>query len=363
MFMVFSVKVVFVSIEHKLLVQRESHIDYHLKSHDMIYATTDLNPRMMDICALMLTEMQAEDWFNEHGEEVTPEYEFDSTRLSEWFNKQKKDLYSALDNPSNQLAKKTIGISNNGEFEYYPILSKITYKQGVLTIKPNGDLRNKYITNISQNGHAKIDNTVFRALNNANHKKVFEFLCRFRDEYEMYPMSIKKVQTIFGVFDGKGKAIKTSYVKPSVFIDKVIAPSLLAISKLSGIEHKFEIPESKDGVGFELDTSGREPKIRFLVNWKKKLTHKEAEQLARRASDLSSKYLLLKESGACALDVMVELEQVLRSIGYDTQADSFAKMIKAEIEKLEEKKRAEKEAEAMKEFINLDLMLKRIHLD
>jgi hypothetical protein len=329
----------------------------------MIYATTSLNPRMMDICALMLTEMQADDWFNEAGEEITPEYEFNSVKLSDWFNKKKKDLYSALDGPSEQLATKTIGISINGEFEYYPILSKITYKQGVLTIKPNGALRTKFITNVSQNGHAKIDNTIFRALNNANHKKVFEFLSRFRDEYEMYPMSIKKVQTIFGVFDGKGKAIKTSYVKASVFIDKVIAPALLAISKLKDTEHMFEIPESKDGVGYELDQSGKELKIRFLVNWKKKLTQEDVAIFAKKAADLSYKYKLLKESGGDKLDVMIELENTLRMIGYSTQADSLTKQIQIEIEKKEERERAEAEAEAMKDFINLDLVLKGIEFD
>ncbi|BEI26537.1 hypothetical protein KKIDH5335_48690 (plasmid) [Vibrio fluvialis] len=351
-----------------IVSQPESYSDYHMKSHDLIYAATDLTARMMDICALMLTHMQQDDWFTMFGEEITPEYSFNADQLSDWFGIDKKNLYVSLQAPSKKLASKTIGIVGNGSFEYFPILSKITYKKGILTIKPNGDLRNKYITNISQNGHAKIDNHTFKALSNPNHKKIFEFLCRFREEYEMYPISLKKVQTMFGVFDGDGKVLKSSYSNPTEFIRFVVEPSLLAISKNEVALSKLEILSStnqhgKQCVGYELYNSGDELKIRFLVKWKTKLTQDKASQLAKRAADLSQKYKLAKEAGEVELDVMTELEKTFRQIGYDSQADSLAKLIEAEIKNQEEKRRFEEEQKAKKEFLNLDLVLKGIEFE
>ena len=319
---------------------KQHYLDYHFKSHNLIYSATSLTARMMDILALMLTEMKESDWVDDHGGCHTPEYTFDSTRLAHWFGVKPKQLYSILQQPAKSLAQKEIGIETNGRFKYNPILSGIEYDQGTLTISPNPKLKEVYIINAAQNGHAKIDNKIFRSLSNPNAKKVFEFLCRYRYDCEMYFITIKKLQIIFGVLTEKGEVLKPAYLRQSAFIHRVLIPALRQIGENEEAAHKLEVLHDGNNIGYQLmdcEGNSQDKKIRFLVKWKSTLSSEKKVEASRKTMALMEEYNRRNKLGLDTLEVLLELEPLLRKLEYTDKADSAAvKIEKLQTQKLEQ---------------------------
>lgn len=313
-----------------ILVDDEHYSDYHMKSHSLIYASSDLTARMMDIFALMLTEMKHSDWDSNEP----PTYSFSSKQLCEWFDCPKKQLYSRLKEPAKQLASKTLGIEQNGKFRYTPILSSVSYENGTLTIKPNNELKSTYIVNLSQNGFAKVDNKIFRSLINPNEKKIFEFLCRYRYDKEMYFITLKKLQIIFGIKSEDGRVLKETYKSPTQFVSRLIAPALKKISQSDVALEKMILIEKNGKVGYELVDceDGINQKIRFLVKWKNEVTKEELNEAAGKAVQLSSDLANAKKNGTDTYDILVELLPILDMLGYSEKAEAVSQKV-AEIEK------------------------------
>lgn len=305
-----------------ILVEDEHYYDYHMKSHSLIYAASDLTARMMDIFALLLTEMKQADW----DANEAPTYCFKSKKLCEWFGCPKKQLYSRLKEPSKQLASKTLGIEQNGSFRYTPILSYVAYENGTLAIKPNNELKSTYIVNLSQNGFAKVDNKIFRALTNPNEKKIFEFLCRYRYDKEMYFITLNKLQVIFGIKTEDGQILKETYKSPVQFVSRLIAPALKKISQSEEALEKMVILEKDGKVGYELVDceDGMNQKIRFLVKWKSEVTKEELNEAAGKALQLSSELSIKKKKGEDIYDILVELLPLIDLLGYEDKAKSIA---------------------------------------
>lgn len=309
---------------------KQHYLDYHFKSHNLIYSATDLTARMMDILALMLTEMKESDWEDAHGGNQTPEYSFSSTRLTQWFGVKPKQLYSILQQPAKSLAQKEIGIESNGRFKYNPILSGIEYDRGTLTISPNAKLKDVYIINATQNGHAKIDNKIFKTLSNPNSKKVFEFLCRYRYDCDMYFITIRKLQIIFGVLTEKGEVLKPAYQRQSAFVNRVIIPALKQISQSSTASEKLEVLADGNNIGYQLvDCEGdtNDKKIRFLVKWKSSLTQDQKIEASRKTIALMEEYSRRNKLNADTLEVLLELEPLLRKLEYHDKANNAADKI------------------------------------
>ncbi len=337
-----------------IVVEDEHYSDYHMKSHNLIYASSDLTARMMDIFALMLTEMRDTDW---DGNEP-PTYTFNSKQLCEWFDCPKKQLYSRLKEPAKKLASKPLGIEKNGKFLYVPILSMVGYENGTLTIKPNYELKSRYIVNLSHKGFAKVDNKIFKALTNPNEKKIFEFLCRYRNDKEMYFITLKKLQVIFGITTDDGHILKDTYKSPVQFVSRLIAPALKKISQSEAALEKMVILEKDGRVGYELVDceDGINQKIRFLVKWKNEVTKEELNEAAGRAVQLSSDLATKKKKGEDTYDLLVELLPLLELLGYEEKAESVAlkiEQIDKERREKELKKQEERELSQSRKFDEL----------
>ncbi|MEZ9292414.1 replication initiation protein [Vibrio lentus] len=343
----------------------EEHDAYHLKSHSLIYASTDLTSKMMDIFALMLTRMRECDWEDENGHEIVPDYTFNSSELCEFFQVEKKQLYAAIQRPSQGLAQKEIGIEENGQFRYRPILSEISYTNGTLTITPNGKLRKTYIINASDNGHAKIDNKFFKALRNPNTKKVFEFLSRYRYDKEMYHLKISKLQTMFGVFGKKGEVKKKSYELQSAFIYKVIEPSLVEIANSLEAKGKLEVLAKNGRLGYEIiEKPNNESLIKFNVRWLNQVPKDKVKEATKKVLELMQEVNVASKSGdKVELDVLIKLEKNLRLIGRDEQADTIRQKVADRKEQVAiEREREAKEAEE-NEMSKVDELLAKGFLD
>lgn len=331
-------------------ITQEEHDSYHLKSHSLVYASTNLTSKMMDIFALMLTRMRECDWEDENGHEIVPDYTFTSNELCEFFQVEKKQLYAAIQRPSQGLAQKEIGIEENGQFRYRPILSEISYVNGVLTITPNGKLRKMYIINASDNGHAKIDNQFFRSLRNPNAKKVFEFLSRYRYDKDMYYLKVSKLQTMFGVFGKNGEIKKKSYQLQSSFINKVIEPSLLEIARSLEANGKLEVLTKNNRLGYELiEKPNNESLIKFNVRWINQVPKEKVKEATKKVIELMQDINRANKSDTeVELDVLIKLEKNLRLIGRDEQAD----MIKLKVAERKEKIAIERERKAKQDEEN-----------
>ncbi len=322
------------------LMDDEHYTDYHMKSHGLIYAASDLTARMMDVMALMLTEMQESDWEDENTL-YAPEYKFTNKQLVEWFGADTKQLYSMLKQPCKELAEKSIGIDSDDGFRFIPMLADISYLRGILTIQPNIVLRDKYLINASQNGHAKIDNKIFKSLGNPNTKRTFEFICRYRYDSSMYFMFIRKLQILFSVLTEKGKVLKPAYAQPSAFIKRVIEPSLKQIAESPEAQEKLEIQTSKDGqVGYELVESDGGQKIRFLVKWKNEIPAEKRQELYSRLTSATEDYNNVVRVNAPKIQVrarLATLENLLRRLDYEEQANAAkAKLDRIDAEILKE---------------------------
>ncbi|GAM71789.1 hypothetical protein JCM19236_6372 [Vibrio sp. JCM 19236] len=336
----------------------ETYEDYHFKSHALVYAGSDLTTRMMDMFALMLTHMKESDWDNTE----TPVYEFNSHQLSEWFGIDKTQLYAALSKPSKELASKKYGIEKDGEFDYFPILSRIRYKKGTLLIVPNPALREKYIANAKDgDGFAKVNNKIFLDLPNPNQKKVFEFLSRYRYDKEMYFTSIKKLQVIFGVYGEDGKLKKSSYKTPNQFINRMIAPALEAIANNEKAMEKLHIPtvDGKVGYAVEYGKDGQADKLRFLVDWKGEISRDEVAEVSRKIVDLMEKLDRTKRTKGDVLPILTQLHPLLYKIGQEQKASDVKKKI-AELKAQRAKERDLKSKEnVLKEVDKANLYLEK----
>lgn len=346
-------------------ITQEEHDSYHLKSHSLVYASTNLTSKMMDIFALMLTRMRESDWEDENGHEIVPDYTFNSNELCEFFQVEKKQLYAAIQRPSQGLAQKEIGIEENGQFRYRPILSEISYVNGILTITPNGKLRKMYIINASDNGHAKIDNQFFRSLRNPNAKKVFEFLSRYRYDKDMYHLKVSKLQTMFGVFGKNGELKKMSYQLQSSFINKVIEPSLLEIAGSVEAKGKLEVLTKNGRLGYELiEKPNNESLIKFNVRWVNQVPKEKVKEATKKVIEIMQEVNRASKSDTeVELDVLVKLEKNLRLIGRVEQADVIQLKVAERKEKIAIERERKAKQDEENEMAKVDELLAKGFLD
>ncbi|EGR4422220.1 replication initiation protein [Vibrio cholerae] len=337
------------------LITSDKKEDYHFKGHSLIYAVLDLTAKQMNITALMLTHMREECW-----KDGTPEYEFNSEELSRFLGIPTKQLYSALKQPCEMLATRTIGIEGTHSFDYRPLFSRLRYEKGILYMKPNPELKDIYIINANANGHAKIDNKTFKALPTANQKRVYEFLSRYKYDTQMYHISVNKLQILFGILSEKGRVIKVKYRSELVFISKLIAPALKAISECPVSAESLELEKSATGeIGYELLPMANESgyKIRFLVRWKSITSREDLDKAARKALELTEIYKRQTQLNQNPIHTLIELEPLFRLLGYDEKADNMRVRIKElELELAEEEAR-KKQEEQNREQAKLNAIL------
>ncbi|NOI31821.1 replication initiation protein [Vibrio coralliilyticus] len=240
--------------------------DSHLKSHSMVFSALDLTQKMQDMMGMMFTRMKEKDW---EVDGKSPVYTWNIDELSKWFGVKKSQMAATLQKPSKALTECTAGFEDdNGDFAYKPLFKDVSYRKGTLTMIPNDRLKDQYLVNVSDKGFAKVDNKIFRALKNPNAKRLFDFISRFKAEYDLYPMSVERIQIYLGVISPKGKPLKKSYVNETEFITRLIKPALEHIAACPNISGKLELIEKDGLLGYELlPKSNGKLLIKFNVRW------------------------------------------------------------------------------------------------
>ncbi|EKO3663289.1 replication initiation protein [Vibrio metschnikovii] len=268
-------------------VSADIHSDFFKKSHALVFSRLSLSPVEHDIFALLLSRLHKDQWedFMAGKTPMSPSYEFKSKVLCDWFCVEKEDLYNILYKPSERLAGKKIGVTQEGNsFDFIPLFKRVKYQNGTLTIKPNDELITEYL-GISQ-GHAQIPHKSFRKIKTEHGKRLYTMLCRFKSPHtELHPQTIEDLHGFFGLLDKKGTLLKKTYAVNANFIKRIIKP---AIQEIDDKEPSicFLIDEKTGNYGFSYIKEGRKVVgLKFLFQWKlpekreeskKELTYEDA---------------------------------------------------------------------------------------
>lgn len=265
------------------------------KSHELIFSRQKLTAHEQNIFNLMIAHMRSEHWDNPIG----PTYEFPAQLLSEWFGIESNYLSSTLSPVADRLAKRTVGFANEkGDWDYIPIISRISYKNGRLTIIPNSHLKEQYI-DYSRSGYALINRKPLYKLKKTYSKRLYEILSRFKQErkgYKQHPLSITQIQGYFGLFDEKGNLNKESKSlgTTSVFIKRCIEEPLKEIADTCG--HELIFFEHEGRLGFSLIKNGKKTVgLKFHYRWIDQTVDMSEETAKSTIKELETRRLLKKE--------------------------------------------------------------------
>ncbi|EOX3447446.1 replication initiation protein [Vibrio cholerae] len=329
--------------------------DSHLKSHTMVFSALDLARRMQDMMAMMLTRMKESDWEGN----ASPIYTWDIEELSEWFGVDSQHMAAVLKKPSKALSKASAEFEDgNGEFKYNALFKEVSYNKGKLTMIPNERLKKHYLVNVSDKGFAKVDNKIFLALTNPNAKRVFDFMSRFKGEFDMYPISIERAQIYLGVLSTTGEPLKKTYVSEAKFINQLIKPALEHIAQCPETYGKLELIEKNGLLGYELlPMANGKQKIKFNVRW----LNAPVDKAKRKEvlAEIDEQMLLFREVTLKGEDGIPQLEQIkklLKIINEPTeQVDAKIAQVKEERRKSELEKE-DRELKALENKVLSDLL-------
>lgn len=203
---------------------------------------------------------------------------------------------------------------------------------------PNELLKEHYLTNVNERGFAKIDNKIFFSLKNPNAKRIFDIISRFKGEYDIYPISVERLQIFLGALSTKGKVLKSAYANERDFVNRLVKPALEHIAKCPTAKGVLELVEKNGHVGYELQkTTSSKLKIKFNVRW---LEYVEKPDKAKRKEVLASidRHMqlyreIIKRDGD-GLDELEKISALLASIGESTEPiDKKIQQTKMEREK------------------------------
>lgn len=274
---------------------QEQSLEVFKKSHELIFSRQRLTSHEQNVFNLMIAHMKESHWSQPGG----PTYEFPSPKLSEWFDIESQHLSTTLSPVADRLAKRTVGFANpeTGEWDYMPIISRISYKKGKLLIIPNPQLKEQYI-DYSKSGFALINRRPLYKLKKIYSKRLYEILSRFKQEgFKQRPLTVTELQGYFGLLDEKGLISEESksLASTGVFIKRCISEPLEEIAKVCAHELIFFKHDGKR-LGYSLIRQGTTTVgVKFHYRWiDNKITMSE-EAAKDTIKDLETRRLIKKE--------------------------------------------------------------------
>lgn len=254
------------------------------KSHLLLMSPQNLTSKQQEMLLLFCSKLNGDDYDlpaliegvpqSEQDKFLAcPTFEFHSNVLCEWFNIEKTQLYSRITPIAESLSKQVFAYkeedAKGGEFKFRTLFSEISYKNSTLKLIPN-NLMFRMLIDYSK-GYALINHHTFRAISGEYGKQLYKLLSRWKEDTNpMRTILIADLQLLFGVFDKKGKAIKASLAKPSMFIARVIEPAIKELMAVEDVKKELLFNKSKDGthIGMELFKKGRTfHEVEFLYQW------------------------------------------------------------------------------------------------
>lgn len=301
------------------------HLPKHIKKgHQLVFSRQDLSAREADLLALMMAFMKPDDWDN-----ATPNYNFPCSKLSEWLGIEAKHVGSVLAPIAERLSLRQVGIkslddSKELEFEYVPLFKRIQYKNSVLKIVPNDELKSEYIE--YHKGFALINTTNFLGLKREYSKRLYELLSRFKNggtTMKSYP--VEELKGLFGILDehDRLKADKISFANTGVFMARCIRESIheLMENKNTKKELLF-LPSDSKTLGYKVKKIGnRIVEVEFLYQWVSGTTTIDTLNVQDAKNTIRKLETARLQNKKSLLDEELELlASAYKSIGHDAKA-------------------------------------------
>lgn len=173
------------------------------KSNVLIGSKYRANITELKITALSLSRIKIDDKDNVYAE-------LKASELKNYLNLSKSYFYTALNNTAEKMTGRTIGFSNpeTQEFDYIAVITRATYKKGLLTIKFNNDLKS-YILNIKSN-FTKLSLPILMSLDNAYAFRLYELLKSKEYKGQYVSIGISELRFSLGVANAELDKVKNA---------------------------------------------------------------------------------------------------------------------------------------------------------
>lgn len=315
------------------------------KSHELIFSRQRLSSHEQNVFNLMIAHMREDHWAGQ-----TPSYEFPAQTLSDWFDIKSNHLSSTLAPVADRLATRTVGFVNEDtqEWDYLPLLSRIRYKNGKLTIIPNPQLKEQYIDH-QKKGYALINRKPLYRLRRTYSKRLYEMISRFKDTgFKQRPLKILELKGYLGLLDENGNLSKEhkSLEPTGVFIKRCVADAFEEIAEVC--KHELMLFKSDSGqLGYSLVKKGRTTvAIKFHYKWMAGKISMSEDTAKKTISTLETKLRIKREELSIEeLTLLAEAYQVLDDP--DTAGEIYMRVEQRQQEKViepEVKAKEEKES-------------------
>ncbi|MBW8191338.1 replication initiation protein [Neiella marina] len=259
------------------------------KSHGLLMAFQSLTPMEHNALALFLTRIKKDmvelppvdmsvPYEKRDANLEVPTFTFDQNVLCEWFDIAPDQLATRLNEVAEKLMFRKMAFRDMAKkggvesFDYKQIFQRIVYHRGRLTFVP-APVSWRDLVDESR-GFALIDHAAFRKIPSEYGKRTYALLSRFkRSEDNLGAHKIDELQKLYGVVDNAGKPLKSSLVRPSMFVERVIKKSIAEIEeiKASGVSMaglSFHIDDKSGEVGYRVTRRGKRiDTIEFLYSW------------------------------------------------------------------------------------------------
>ena len=246
------------------------------QSHDFIFQSQNYTSTEEVIISLLCSRenvINIDDLSLDNAVNVVPNaYLFETDVLTTIFNTSAKNLYSLLHSATKNLMKTHTTIGTDGKtFEHENLFTRCVYDANGLFMVPSQAFYDRLF--LSKSGFAVIDQRAFLDVKSNQHAmRLFRILSRFKGNAKLFPIEIKKLKTLFGVYDDKGNVLKKSYTTTSIFLSKIIVPALEVLSSSNVMNHKIKFLKDPDNpsspAGLKKIMKGNKVHaIEFLYEW------------------------------------------------------------------------------------------------
>jgi plasmid replication initiation protein len=308
------------------------------QSHQFLFSSQSFSSVEELIFSLMCSKSNV----MEHSKEDN-HFLFTHELLCRVFEAPRKNLYGLLNVPcANLLSMQRHYLDpESNKFRLVNIFKEVALTAKGLVIVPSQVFVNE-VFNLEE-GFAEIEHKGFWQIrSNSNALRLYRLLSRFKNQQKLFPISIDKLKTMFGVYDEQGNVLKESYTKTSIFLARVINPAIEVITNAQVTNSNLVFHKCSDRLGYEVIKKGRTiSQIKFEYHWEQLDSNcnsdgTEFNYTMQEAYNRANELRIIKRSRELELNELIELRSCYVAHNLHKQVEVLDEQI------LEMKNRVEK---------------------
>jgi plasmid replication initiation protein len=293
------------------------------QSHEFLFSSQDFTSVEELIFSLVCSKSS----IMEHSTDDN-HFLFTHDLLCQIFNTQRKNLYGLLTIPCSSLLKMQRHFlePDSNTFRLVNIFKEVALTDKGLIVVPSPQFVNEVFS--LENGFAEIDHKGFWEIrNNRNAMRLYRILSRFKNDQKLFPVSIEKLKTMFGVYDQQGNVLKHSYTKTSIFLARVINPAIELIRNSKVTNSNLIFHPCTERHGYEVIKKGRAiSQVQFHYHWEQIESSVMADGAdfnftVKEAYERANELRLIKRNRSLELNELIELQACYKTHNLLAQAE------------------------------------------